>query len=677
MLFPAILVLSLVVGLLPQVGGPAVAQDVSFNRVSGDTRVETAAEISRAHFEPGVDVAFVTRHDAFPDALAGGPVAALAGAPILLTRTSSLPPATAQELRRLRPRRIVVLGGESVVSGEVAALLGGLAPDGVRRQAGGDRFATAAAVATAGFGPGVPVAYVATGLDFPDALAGGVAAAREGGPILLVSSTDVPSPTLDALRTLRPERVVLLGGEAAIPGAVRERIAAVTGAQVERVWGPDRVATAAAISRRAFPGGAGEVFVATGLDFPDSLAAVPPAHLRDAPLLLVTQRVTAALRAEIVRLAPSRINVLGGENAVAADVVRELERLLAGEQAPPGGDPAPAPGPAPTATPTSTSGDPSGAIDVWYGSRQTVGNHGRPQARANVVGSVAPDVDGLSYRLNGGAPVQLRLGPDTRRLCSRGEFNIEIPYGSLRTGDNQVEIRATSGTGGVIGRRTVTVRHDSTPAMGLPGTYTVDWGDVARIDEVAHVTDGLWRLDGGAVRSTQMAYDRMIALGDTSWTDYEVTVPITVHERQDVSGHPSYNDAVGLVLRWSDHVEWDGITEPRWGFYPLGALPVYNFGRERLEIQGNSNRGRIARQVVTAPFTWQLGVPYVMKARVQTHPQGGSHYRLKAWRQGQAEPSGWHVTLEQPEVDDHPAGSIVLLAHHVRASFGQVTVRRL
>lgn len=646
-----LVVLGLVLALLPAPAGKA-ADDVTFDRLAGETRIETAVEISRSRFQPGVDVAFLARDSAFPDALAAGPVAALAGAPILLTRTMSLPEATAAELRRLQPGGITVLGGTSAISDEVVRRLEQLTEGDVRRHAGSDRFATAAAIATGGFGPGVPVAYVSTGVNFPDALAGGVAAAGEDGPILLVTSRGVPPGTADALRQLRPERVVVLGGEGAITASVEQALGQLTGAPVERLCGTDRVATAAAISRRSFPGGADEVFVATGLDFPDSLAAAPGAHLGEAPLLLVTQRVTDVLADEFRRLSPQRVTVLGGDRAVSGDTVEVLRSLLDG-------------------------GAGHAVIDVWYGSRQTVGNNGRPQARVNVVGRAAPEVAGLSYRLNGGSDVALRLGPDTRRLSHRGDFNIEIPFSRLRAGGNEVEITATSNTGSVLGRRTVTLQHEATPPLSLPGSYTVTWSGTSRIDHVAHVTDGSWQLCGATVRATEFGYDRMIALGDTSWTDYEVTVPITVHEREGISGPPSNNDAVGLALRWSDHVEWDGVTEPRWGFYPLGALPVYNFGSSRLEIQGNNNRGRVARQIVHTPFTWEFGVPFVMKARVQTHPSGGSHYHLKAWRQGQPEPSGWHVTLEQPEIDDHPNGSILLLAHHVKASFGQVTVRRL
>ncbi|MDQ2673334.1 MAG: cell wall-binding repeat-containing protein, partial [Chloroflexota bacterium] len=74
----------------------------------------------------------------------------------------------------------------------------------VQRLAGADRYATAAAISKASFSPGVPVAYVATGGNFPDALAAGAAAVRHGGPVLLVSSSSVPGATASELARLDP-----------------------------------------------------------------------------------------------------------------------------------------------------------------------------------------------------------------------------------------------------------------------------------------------------------------------------------------------------------------------------------------------------------------------------------------------------------------------------------------
>src|SRR6185437_12516851 len=157
-------------------------------RLGGDDRYATAAAISAASFKPGVPVAYVATGANFPDALAGAPVAGAVGGPILLVASDAIPAATATELARLKPASIVILGSSGVVSDTVASALGAYTAGTVTRLGGDDRYATAAAISAASFKPGVAVAYVATGANFPDALAGAPVAGAAGGPILLVAS---------------------------------------------------------------------------------------------------------------------------------------------------------------------------------------------------------------------------------------------------------------------------------------------------------------------------------------------------------------------------------------------------------------------------------------------------------------------------------------------------------
>ena len=91
---------------------PAVDRTAS----AGADRYATAAAISRAAFDPGGPTAFIATGTTFPDALAGAPASAQLGGPLLLVTKTGIPSATATELSRLRPARIVILGGTAVVS---------------------------------------------------------------------------------------------------------------------------------------------------------------------------------------------------------------------------------------------------------------------------------------------------------------------------------------------------------------------------------------------------------------------------------------------------------------------------------------------------------------------------------------------------------------------------------
>ena len=73
---------------------------------------------------------------------------------------------------------------------------------------------------------GVPVVYVATGLNFPDALAGGAAGALYEGPVLLVAGSSIPKATQDELTRLKPKSIVVLGGTAVVPKKVQDDLKA-------------------------------------------------------------------------------------------------------------------------------------------------------------------------------------------------------------------------------------------------------------------------------------------------------------------------------------------------------------------------------------------------------------------------------------------------------------------
>lgn len=301
------------------------------SRVAGAGRLETAAAVSATTFAAGVSAALIATAGDFADALCGGPAAAVVGGPVLLTAGQRLPVVTADELRRLQPAEIVILGGTRAVPVTVEDDLRALDLGPVRRIAGTSRFATAAGIADAFFATGVPVVYLATGSAFPDALAGGAAAAALGGPMLLVTRDAVPPETAEALRGLQPAGVVVLGGERAVSEQVRAELSRIAGVDATRVAGADRFGTAAAVSAAVFAPSTEVALIATGADYPDALAGVPAAAVHEAPLLLTTRdalpEVTAA---ELRRLAPSRIIVLGGPGAVSDAVATALDVFVDG-----------------------------------------------------------------------------------------------------------------------------------------------------------------------------------------------------------------------------------------------------------------------------------------------------------------------------------------------------------
>lgn len=293
-------------------------------RLSGADRYSTAAKVA-SKFAPGVAVAYVASGESFPDALAGAALAGSQDAPVLLTGPRSLPTVTVTALDRLKPSRIVVLGGTGAVSSAVASQLASHTSGKVTRIAGGDRYATASAIAQSMMqGVSTDTVYVASGESFPDALAGAALAGSTGQPVLLTSPTSLPSATAQRLSTLGPDRIVVLGGSAAVSSAVATRLADYTSGSVTRLAGTDRYATAAAVAKK-FGTGVRAAYVASGLDFPDALAGAALAGSQDSPVLLTGKTsVPSSTRTALTTLVPGSVIVLGGTGVVSTATASAL-----------------------------------------------------------------------------------------------------------------------------------------------------------------------------------------------------------------------------------------------------------------------------------------------------------------------------------------------------------------
>ena len=304
-------------------------------RVAGTDRYETAAAISRRLVpEPEVlgGFVYVTTGQHHADALAAGPAAARLGAPLLLTRAADLPAPTRAELGRLRPRAVLVVGGASTVSEDVVREIALAAGAPVVRLSRSDRYGTAVRVSQHAFPAGARIVHVAAGDGFADGLAGGAAAARAEGPLLLVRPDSVPAVVAEELARLRPSEIRIVGGEGAVSPVVAEQLRG-HAPTVTRSSGSDRYATAASLTTDLDV--ATTAVLADGGDFADALASVPLTGLLDAPLLLTAGDCTpGAAVAELQRLGVAEV-VLAGGGAVQTDVVAQTQRTCDRKPGPP------------------------------------------------------------------------------------------------------------------------------------------------------------------------------------------------------------------------------------------------------------------------------------------------------------------------------------------------------
>ncbi len=310
---------------------PVIAQEtedeVTPARVAGEDRFETAANIATLTFD-AASTAVLAAGESFPDALAASFAAGSVDGPVLLVEQDAIPPVTWDALAQLGVESVVLVGGPAAIDPTVETSLAG---EGYRteRIAGVDRFETASAIATTygtdvvGTVDGDRTALLARGDDFPDALSAGPAAAAANLPLLLTPQDAADGSVDEALQALAIERIIVLGGTA----AVSEGVVAVYEQDyaVERFAGANRAETATVVADNLvdrLPGFSREtVLLARGDDFPDALTASTHAASLGAPILLAATpgELSSPTRQWLSANCPeiSVIRALGGTAAVS------------------------------------------------------------------------------------------------------------------------------------------------------------------------------------------------------------------------------------------------------------------------------------------------------------------------------------------------------------------------
>ena len=346
-----------------------------------------------------------------------------------------------------------------------------------------------------------------------------------------------------------------------------------------------------------------------------------------------------------------------------------------------------------TASPITPQDGVSGSnpvFSLWYGDNQTFGSNGIPQTWVNILGNVlSPNgaISTLQYTQNGGSAQSLSVGATSSRLPQPGDFDIEIPYSGLNSGANTVIITATD-VAGHTSSHTVTVNYASGHTWPLP--YAINWTASTNPQSVLQIIDGNWQVqsDGSGIRDTEVGYDRLLTIGDTStWQDYVATAEVTLHYINDPGINPPANHGdsdfgVGIIMGWHGHTsDVFGVpqnVQPNIG-HPFPAVAWYSSaGGYGSVLQLYQNTASHTEQVMayqpSSGLALQFETKYIFKVQVTLNSGGASsHFAFKVWPSGTAEPATWNVQSD----GDVSQGSIVLVAHRSDVTFGQISVSPL
>lgn len=288
-------------------------------RVAGKNRVHTAISTSKRFFKKSKYV-IIADSGNYPDALTATVLAHVLDAPILLNNTRYLEDDVAREIVRLGASEVIIVGGHKSISENVKSQLGKFDQNKVQRIWGRDRYVTSSELAyeIERLTGKVNKAIIASGENFPDALATAPLGSKEIAPILLVTRNQMDKKVSKALKDLNINKVYVAGGQ----NSVSKKLEAQLPQVIRRFSGQDRYETAILVASYTYPESK-EVFVASGETFPDALVIGPVCARRKAPILLSKSTPVKVTDDYIEKSKIEYLYIIGGTNTIYADTAHK------------------------------------------------------------------------------------------------------------------------------------------------------------------------------------------------------------------------------------------------------------------------------------------------------------------------------------------------------------------
>lgn len=296
------------------------AGESSTKRLAGTNRYETSVAISDAGWTSS-NTAIIATGENFPDALCAVPFAKKFNAPILLTKKSKLPAETVSELKRLGVKKVYLIGSTGVIDQNVENTFRSMNIS-YERVHGSNRFKTSIEVAKEiGVEKGV---VIVTAYNFPDALSIAPIAAQSGMPILLSTTDKLQKDVNEFLKNKNIPKTYIIGSEGVLSNNVLNSLP-----NAVRIGGANRYDTNLEILKH-FESGLNfdNVFVATGLNFPDALSGAALSSKLKSPMVLTGNSLTTSLENYLKNKNINEVNLLGTSAVVSTSVENKFKDFV-------------------------------------------------------------------------------------------------------------------------------------------------------------------------------------------------------------------------------------------------------------------------------------------------------------------------------------------------------------
>ncbi|MGG7162257.1 cell wall-binding repeat-containing protein [Clostridium ihumii] len=311
-------VLALSLGIISSTTTNTFAEENSNkDRIYGNDRIQTSIEISKKGWKEGADSVVIAAAYDFADALSAAPLAKKYNAPIILNGKSELSTSTINEIKRLNPKNIFILGGEGVIPGKVENQLKVLKVENVERIYGENRYETSLKVAEK-LGK-VEKVFITNGETYADALSVSSIAAEMECPILYTKKDELKCEVRNYINNNDIKSTYFIGGQGVLSNSVVNEVK-----NSKRIYGDNRYLTNSEVLKNfkdelKFD----NVYFVTGNNFADALAVAPLSSKEKSPVILTNKNVGKEIENLINEniTGETKLIAIGGEKVVPESIL--------------------------------------------------------------------------------------------------------------------------------------------------------------------------------------------------------------------------------------------------------------------------------------------------------------------------------------------------------------------
>lgn len=303
-------------------------------KIAGEDRDETAALISRQGWRSGSDTVIIVNGFNTLEGIIASPLAGAYNAPVLTVKSNRLPNVTRNELVRLKPRTIIMVGDKSSISKSVSNAMRAATGAHMLRAARGNVSDTSVRIAELirqKVGK-VDEVYVVSGTNGPaDALSIAARSAQRRMPVIVVNKNNVPSEAYRWIKNVYPAVAYIIGGENSISEKTADTVRGLVANSKEsvRISGVDRHDTNAKVLSKFYKREQQNIFVAKSKSsmLVDAVALGPFAAQSGSPVIITpTDSISPYYNQVLKEFKTVDLYQIGG--GISASVMNKLREDL-------------------------------------------------------------------------------------------------------------------------------------------------------------------------------------------------------------------------------------------------------------------------------------------------------------------------------------------------------------